>query len=99
MWSRYHIDELPFVWSRRLCTIKPIRYLFGFAILYSLVVNFIAGFVLAGLCYSLAYIVSLVEMTYYVNRRGDMKDIISNWGEDFLVAVTNDEKEIMGTLT
>ena len=38
-------------------------------------------------------------MTFYVNRREDMKDIVMNWGEDFLVAVTDDGKEIMGTLT
>ena len=46
MWSRYHIDELPFVWARRLCTIKPIRYILGFAVLYSIAFNFIAGLVL-----------------------------------------------------
>ena len=46
MWSRYHIDELPFVWARRLCTIKPIRCILGFAVLYSLAFNFIAGLVL-----------------------------------------------------
>ena len=44
----------------------------------------------AGLSYALAYVVSLVEMTFYVNRRSDMKDIVSHWGEDFLVAVTDD---------
>ena len=53
----------------------------------------------AGLSYTLAYIVSLVEMTYYVTKRKDMKDIVKNWGENFLIAVTDDGKEIMGTLT
>ena len=38
-------------------------------------------------------------MTFYVNRRNDMKDIVENWGENFLVAVTDDGKEIMGALT
>ena len=47
MWSRYHIDELPFVWARRLCTMKPIRYIFGFAVIYSLAINIVAGIVLA----------------------------------------------------
>ena len=28
-----------------------------------------------------------------------MKNIVTNWGKNFLVAVTDDEKEIMGTLT
>ena len=43
-----------------------------------------------GLSYGLAYLVSLVEMTFYVKRRDDMKDIVSHWGDDFLVAVTDD---------
>merc|ERR1711953_563772 len=89
MWSQYHIDELPYVWARRLCTIKPIRYVFCFAFIYSLAVNVITSLVLAGLSYTLAYIVSLVEMTYYVTR-DDMKTIVKNWGKNFLVAVTDD---------
>ena len=47
MWSRYHIDELPFVWARRLCTIKPIRFIICFSFIYSLAINMITGFVLA----------------------------------------------------
>ena len=47
--------------------------------------------------YTVVYMVSLVEISSYVNSRPDMKSIKAHWEDRFHVAVDNNEK-IIGTI-
>ena len=47
--------------------------------------------------YTVVYMVSLVEISLYVNSRPDMKSIKAHWEDGFHVAVDNNEK-IIGTI-
>ena len=47
--------------------------------------------------YTIVYMVSLVEISSYVNSRSDMKFIKAHWKDRFHVAVDSNEK-IVGTI-
>ena len=47
--------------------------------------------------YTIVYMVSLVEISSYVNSRPDMKSIKAHWKDRFLVAVDSNQK-IIGTI-
>merc|ERR1711990_1145056 len=75
VWKRYHLDELPYTFTRVFLTKKPVRtvapilfvlFILGFIDIISLIV------MLASL-YTVVYMVSLVEISSYVNSRPDMK--------------------------
>ena len=47
--------------------------------------------------YAVLYLISLVEITAFVNSRKDMHSIKAHWGDGFLVAVDNNDV-VIGTI-
>ena len=59
--------------------------------------NFYSLIVMLASLYTVVYMVSLVEISSYVNSRPDMKSIQAHWEDRFHVAVDSNEK-IIGTI-